>query len=80
MVPLNYNFIFMCVSTHGATRKLQCISITCLCGPHYLVVWNIHISCNLWYAVTCEIATNWSSHVCNTNTRNTRQIFNNTLP
>ena len=39
---------------HGATRSLQCISITCLHEPRFLVVWNIHISCNLPYA-TCGI-------------------------
>ena len=70
MVPLNYNFIFTCMSTSGAARKLQCISVTCLHGPRFLVVWNIHISCNLWSVITCGIATHWSSYMCNTDTRN----------
>ena len=41
------NFIFTCVSTWGVTRNLQCIPVTCLHGPCFLVVWNIHILCNL---------------------------------
>ena len=31
----------------GATRNLQCIPVTCLCGPRFLVAWNINILCNL---------------------------------
>ena len=41
MVPLNYNFIFC---THGTTRILHCIPVTCLCGTHLLLTWNVHIS------------------------------------
>ena len=33
-------------------RKLQYIPIMCLRGPHFLVTWNIHISCNLPYATS----------------------------
>ena len=40
----------------GAMRKLQCILVTCLHGPLFVVVWNIHILCNLLCA-TCEVAT-----------------------
>ena len=47
MVPLNYNFIVTHMSTCGAMRNLQCIPVTCLRGPHFLVGWNIRISCNL---------------------------------
>ena len=56
MVPLNYNFIFTHVYTRDATIKLQCIPITCLHVPRFLVTWNVHVSCNL-LCVTCEIAT-----------------------
>jgi len=44
-VPLNYNFIFACVYTRGSTRKLQCHPVTCLCGPHFLVACNVHVTC-----------------------------------
>ena len=47
MVSLNYNFTVPHVSTHSATRNLQCNPNTCLCGPCFLVVWNIYSSCNL---------------------------------
>ena len=50
----NYNFIVTCVSTYGATRNLQCIPVTCLCQPCFLVVWNIHVLYNLTCA-TCGI-------------------------
>ena len=39
------------MSMRGAMRIQQCIPITCLCGPHFLVVflvvWNINGLCNL---------------------------------
>ena len=35
------------MSMWGATRILQCIPVMCLHGPHFLVAWNMHISCNL---------------------------------
>ena len=44
MVPLNYNFIFTCVISHGTTRILQCIPVTCLRGPRLLVACNVHVS------------------------------------
>jgi len=44
-VQLNYKFIFTHVYTHGTTRKLHCHPITCLHGPHFLVVCNMYISC-----------------------------------
>ena len=44
------------MSTRGAMIKLQYIPITCLRGPHFLVVWSIHILCNL-LCTTCGIAT-----------------------
>ena len=68
-VLLNYNFIFTCVSTRGATRKLQCIPNMCLCGPCFLVVWSIHISCNLPCSMR-GIATCWSA-TCVTATQGT---------
>ena len=54
MVSLNYNFIVTCVSTCGATRNLQYIPVICLHGLRFLMVWNIHVSCNLLCA-TCGI-------------------------
>ena len=36
---------------HGATGKLQCIPVTCLRGPHFLMAWNIRIKCNLLCAM-----------------------------
>ena len=47
MIPLNYDFIFPCVSTRGVMRNLQCIPVTCLRGPCFLMAWNIHMLCNL---------------------------------
>ena len=59
-VLLNYNFIFNCVSMCGATRKPDCIPVTCLYGTCFLVAWNIHVSHNLPCAThgiaTCRIA------------------------
>ena len=51
MVLLQYNFTVPCVSTSGTMRNLQCISIGCLCGPRFLVSWNMHCSCNLPYVI-----------------------------
>ena len=56
MILLNYNLTFTCVFMCNATRKLQCIPVTCLHGPCFLVVWNMHISCNL-LCTMCRIAT-----------------------
>ena len=47
MVLFNYNFTVPSMSMHGATRNLQFIFVTCLCGPCIVVAWNIHGSCNL---------------------------------
>jgi len=44
-VLLNYNFIFTCVYTRGTTRKLQCLPVTCLRGPRFLVACNAHVTC-----------------------------------
>ena len=35
----------------GATRKLQCIPIMCLRGPCVVMMYNIHVSCNLLCAM-----------------------------
>ena len=47
--------IFTWMSICGTTRKLQCNPIMCLRGPCFLVVWNIHVSCNLLCPI-CGIA------------------------
>jgi len=44
-VPLNYNFIFTHVYTHGTTRKLQCHPVMCLHGPRFLITCNVHVMC-----------------------------------
>ena len=46
-VQFNYNFIFICMYTHGTTRELHCIPITCLHGPRFLPACNMHVLCNL---------------------------------
>ena len=51
MVLLNYNFTIPLVSTCGAMRNLHCIPVMCLCGPYFLMAWNIHVSCNLLCAM-----------------------------
>ena len=60
-------------------RKLQYIPITCLRGPHFLVMWNIHVSCNLPCA-THGIAM-LGVAMCVTTMQGTclGNIFNNTL-
>ena len=52
--PLNYSVIVTCASMRGVMRNLQCIPVTCLHGPCFLIVCNIHVSCNLLCA-TCRI-------------------------
>ena len=47
MVLRNYNFIITCLATRGAMRNLQCMLVTCLHGPYFLMAWNIQVSCNL---------------------------------
>ena len=42
------------IHTQKHTRNLQCIPIMCLHGLCFLMVWNIHVSCNLLCA-TCGI-------------------------
>ena len=52
-----------------------------LCGPRFLMAWNIYVLCNLPCSVTGGITTHWSSHACNSHARNMlRQIFINALP
>ena len=43
-VLLNCNFIFPHMILHGTTAILQCIPVTCLCGPRLLVSCNVHVS------------------------------------
>ena len=47
MVPLNCNFIFTRVITHGTTAILQCIPVACLRGPRLVVSCNVHVSWKL---------------------------------
>ena len=59
-VPLYYNFIFTRMILRGAMTILQCILVTCLCGPHLLVSCNVHGS----WQPRMEVHVSWklSSH------------------
>ena len=46
MLPLNYNFIVPCVHAWYHEKSII-IPVTCFCGPHFLMAWNIHSLCNL---------------------------------
>ena len=66
MVPLNYNFIL-----HAWQHdKYLNNPVTWLRGPHFLVAWNIHVSCNSSCAtrgiVTCGNGHAHDSHEWNT--------------
>ena len=52
-VPLNCNFISTLVISHGTTKILQCIPVTCLHGPHLLVSCNVHVSWKYTHGSTC---------------------------
>ena len=51
MVLLNYNFTVPCMPTRSDTGNPQCIPVTCLRGPRFVVEWNIQGSFNLPYAI-----------------------------
>ena len=58
---LNCNFIFTCVISRGTMTILQCIPVTCLCGPHLLVSCNVHVSWQQMSGSTCLVKTTHES-------------------
>ena len=65
MLPLNYNFIFTRVILQGTMTILQCIPVTCLCGPNLPVSCNVRIYMALG-STRLEVYVSWK-YTCGSN-------------
>ena len=71
-VPLNYNFIFTCVSMRGAMRNLQ-ISLSRVCMDH-VFSWRGTFTSRVICRMLCVEQPRMEQPCCNSHTKNTRTI------